>query len=112
MRLREIPVREWGEFLDKLAREHRAWLASVDCAGRVEAREQPLQSISARDGIDIHIGKRAIHVDEPRAVRVEETPEGAAQALVIDDAAGERWTLRFRIAVPPGVLDGRAPGET
>ena len=87
MRLREIPVREWGEFLDKLAREHRAWLASVDCAGRVEAREQPLQSISARDGIDIHIGKRAIHVDEPRAVRVEETPEGAAQALVIDDAA-------------------------
>jgi hypothetical protein len=30
----------------------------------------------------------------------------------IDDATGRRLTLRFRIAVAPGALDGLAPGET
>jgi hypothetical protein len=62
-------------------------------------------------GIDIRIGRRAIHVDEPQAVRVEETAEGAAKALQIDDATGRRLTLRFRIAVAPGALDGLAPAE-
>lgn len=111
MNLREIPTREWPVFLDKLAREHRAWLATLDRGGLVEAREQPLESISAGKGIDIRIGRKAIHVDEPQAVRVEETAEGATQALQIDDATGQRLTLRFRVAVAPGALDGLAPGE-
>jgi hypothetical protein len=111
MSLREIPTREWPAFLDKLGREHRAWLATLDRGGLVEAREQPLESISAGKGIDIRIGTRAIHVDEPQAVRVEETAEGATRALQIDDARGQRLTLRFRIAVAPGALDGLAPGE-
>jgi hypothetical protein len=111
MGTREIPAREWPAFLDELGREHRAWLATVDCAGRVEAREQPLESIAADGGIDIRIGGRAIRVDEPQAVRVEETPGGAAKALQIDDATGRRLTLRFRIAEPPGALDGLAPAE-
>jgi hypothetical protein len=116
MRLREIPAREWPGFLERLGREHRAWLATVDCNGRVEVREQPLEAISAEGGIDtrgidIRIGARAIHVDEPQAMRAQETPEGATQALEIDDAAGRRLTLRFRIAVAPGALDGVAPAE-
>jgi hypothetical protein len=111
MSVREIPTREWPAFLDKLGREHRAWLATVDRGGRVEAREQPLESIAADSGIDIHIGHKAIHIDEPQAVRVEETPEGATQTLQIDDATGRRLTLRFRIAVAPGALDGIAPAE-
>jgi hypothetical protein len=51
-------------------------------------------------------------VDEPQAVRVQETAGGATQALQIDDASGRRLTLRFRIAAAPGALDGLAPGET
>jgi hypothetical protein len=111
MSVREIPTREWRVFLDRLGREHYAWLATVDRNGRVEARDQPLESISVAEGIDIRIGSRAIHVDEPQAVRVEETAEGATQAVQIDDATGRRVTLRFRVAVAPGALDGRAPGE-
>lgn len=111
MNPREIPTHEWGPFLEKLGREHRAWLATVDRAGRVEVREQPLQSITAREGIDIRFDKKAIHVDEPRSVWVEETREGATQALQIDDTAGGRVTLRFRVAVAPGALDGIAPAE-
>jgi hypothetical protein len=111
MSVREIPIREWPAFLDKLGREHRAWLATVDRGGRIEAQEQPLESIEAGAGIDIRIGSKAIHVDDPQAVRVEETPEGAAKALQIDDATGHRLTLRFRVAVAPGALDGLAPAE-
>src|SRR3989337_1356559 len=101
MKVREIPAREWPSFLGQLGREHRAWLATVDRSGLVEAREQPLESIRAAEGIEIRIGKKAIHVDAPQAVRVEETAEGATQALQIDDATGRRLTLRFRVAVAP-----------
>jgi hypothetical protein len=109
--MREIPTREWPEFLDQLGRERRAWLATVDRGGLIEVREEPLESITAGEGIDIRIGKKAIHVDDPRAMRVEETAEGVAQALQIDDATGRRLTLRFRVAAAPGALDGLAPGE-
>ena len=111
MSVREIPMREWPAFLDKLGRERRAWLATADRSGLVEAREQPLEAISAGQGIDIRIGNKVIHVDEPQAVRVEETVEGATQALQIDDAIGGRLTLRFRVAAAPGALDGLAPAE-
>jgi hypothetical protein len=111
MSMRDIPAGEWPTFLEKLGREHRAWLATVDRGGVVEAREQPLKSICVRQGIDIQIGDRAIHVDEPRTVRVDETPKGAAQTLQIDDAGGRRLTLRFRVAAAPGALDGLAPAE-
>lgn len=111
MSVREIPMREWPDALERLGREHRAWLATVDRNGRVEAREQPLRDISAGHGIDIRIGARDIHVDEPQAVRVEETPAGETRALQIDDATGRRLTLRFRLAAAPGALDGLAPAE-
>ncbi|HEX6266071.1 MAG TPA: DUF5335 family protein [Burkholderiales bacterium] len=109
--MREIPAPEWPAFLDRLGREHRAWLASVERSGVLEVRELPLESISAGEGIDIHIGRKAIHVHEPRRLRVDETAEGAVQALQIEDGAGRHTTLRFRIAVAPGALDGLAPGE-
>ena len=109
--MREIPAPEWPAFLDKLGREHRAWLATLERSGVIEAREQPLESIRAAKGIDIRIGRKAIHVEEPQAIRVEETAEGATRALQIDDRTGQRLTLRFRVAVAPGALDGLAPGE-
>jgi hypothetical protein len=81
MSVRELPTREWPEFLD---------------GGLIEVREQPLESS---------------HVDDPQALRVEETADGATEVLQIDDAAGRRLTLRFRVAAAPGALDGLAPGE-
>ena len=111
MSVRDIAAREWPGFLEKVAREHRAWLATLDRNGHVEAHEQPLQDISAERGIHIRIGGKAIRVDEPHAVRVEETAEGATQAVHIDDATGRRLTLRFRVAVAPGALDGLAAAE-
>jgi hypothetical protein len=110
MSVREIPTSEWAPFLETLGREHRAWLATVDRDGRVEAREEPLESISAAEGIDIRLGNKSIRVDEPRSVRIEEA-EGAIQALHIEDAARKRVSLRFRVAVAPGALDGLAPAE-
>jgi hypothetical protein len=106
MKAREIPASQWPAFLERLGREQRAWLATLERGGRVEMREQPLESIAAQDGIDIRIGAKAVHVPEPQAVHVEETPEGATQALEIDDAAGGRLTLRFSIAPPPSVING------
>jgi hypothetical protein len=111
MSIRNIPTGEWPAFLDGVARDHRAWLATVERGGKVEAREEPLKSISADAGIDIRIGDRTLHVDRPQTVRVEETVEGATQALHIDDVTGERLTLRFRVAIAPGALDGVAPAE-
>jgi hypothetical protein len=111
MSMRDIPMSEWRPFLERLGREHRAWLATIERGDLIQAREEPLQSISAANGIEIRIGEQVVRVDEPRALRVEETGEGAPQTLEIDDAAGARVRLRFRVAVAPGALDGLAPGE-
>ncbi|MGQ0652180.1 MAG: hypothetical protein ACT4P4_07940 [Betaproteobacteria bacterium] len=111
MSLRELASREWPAFLEELGRDHRAWLATVDRAGSVVVRDQPLESIAAANGILIHIGGKAIHVDEPQGVRIESTEEGATSAVQIDDATGGRTTLRFRVAVAPGALNGIAPAE-
>jgi hypothetical protein len=109
VRVREMPAGQWPAFLERLGREQRAWLATVDRGGHLEAREQPLESLAAKDGIDIRIGSKVIHVHEPQALHAEETPEGATRTLEIDDATGGRLTLRFRIAPPPSPIDGIAP---
>lgn len=111
MTMRDIPMSEWRPFLEKLGREHHAWLATLERGDLIQAREEPLQSISAADGIEIRIGEQAVRIDKPRALRVEETSEGAPQTLEIDDAAGARVRLRFRVAVAPGALDGLSPVE-
>jgi hypothetical protein len=111
MSVRENTHEQWHAFSRGWGRQHRAWLATVDRGGRVEAREEPLQSIAADGGIDIRVGHKAIHVCEPQAVRVEETAEGVTQALQIDDATGRWLTLRFRIAPPRSVIDGIAPED-
>lgn len=110
MSLRQIVPQQWQPFLESLGRERRAWLATLELDGITQARDEPLTGISAADGIEIHIGRQAIRVDEPRAVLVEET-DGATQSLDIEDATGRHVMLRFRVARAPGVLDGLAPAE-
>jgi hypothetical protein len=113
MSLREIPVAQWDPFLDEFSREHRAWLASVDRAhpgapAHVEVRERALRSIEtdAVTGIEIRFQDGTVRVEAPKALRVDETG-----GLEIEDWSGERVRLRFRVAEPPGALDGLAPLE-
>jgi hypothetical protein len=46
-----------------------------------------------------------------RAVRVQQTDEGAEAALEVETAAGGFIRLAFRRTVMPEQLDGVAPGE-
>lgn len=111
MAFRDIPQAEWRAFLDRLSREHRAWLATVDRDGRVEARDEPLREIRLDGGIHLELGSRVVHVDAPHALRLQETQEGAPEALEIYQGTGSTVTMRLRISEPPGELDGLAPGE-
>jgi hypothetical protein len=114
MSLREIPVPDWDPFLDDFGREHRAWLASVERAHpgapvRREVKERPLRSIEADaiSGLEIRFeDSPTVRVEAPKALRVDETG-----SLEIEDWSGERVRLRFRVAAPPGLLDGLAPAE-
>ena len=126
MRVREIPRGEWRTFLDQFSREHRAWLASVDRVGhdagrRVEVAERPLGAVTASQtghGVNIEIAfqhdshvEDTVTIEDPATLRVDETEQGAARSLEIEDEHGERTRIVLRVATPPGILDGVAPGE-
>jgi hypothetical protein len=127
MSVREIPPPQWPDFLEQFSRGHRAWLATVDrvqpgAHGHVEAVERPLGSVtpdvSARRVVGIEIrfqedsqARQPIRIDAPARLRVDETEEGTARGLEIQDAAGECTRIRFRAAPLPEMLDGVAPGE-
>lgn len=126
MRVREIPRGEWRTFLDEFSRNHRAWLASVDRLGhdaapRVEVIERPLGAVTASEtgrGVNIEIAFQhdshagdTVRIDDPATLRVDETDQGAARSLEIEDEHGERTRIVLRVAAPPGMLDGVAPGE-
>jgi hypothetical protein len=127
MSVREIPPGEWAAFLEQFSSGHRAWLATVarvgpDASRHVEILERPLGSVTAMSaarrvvGIQIRfqedsLAGAAVIVDAPRAVRVEETGEGAARALEIENERGQRTRISFRVPPAPDMLDGVARGE-
>ena len=118
MSVREIPIADWDAFLERFSREHRAWLASVerahpDAPSHAEVVERALRAIEADalTGIEIRFQEATVRVEAPKTLRVDETDEGAARGLEIEDWSGERVRLRFRVAEPPGALDGLAPLE-
>jgi hypothetical protein len=126
MSVREIPRAEWSRFLDQFGRQHRAWLASIDqCAPGApfhSARQRPLDSLTA-DIADGHVvgirirfredsdAMEPLRIDAPTSLRVDETDEGIARTLEIDDARGQCTRIQFRAAALPEALDGVAPGE-
>ena len=110
MSMRQIVPQEWQPFLENLGRERRAWLATLDVNGVTEARDEPLTGIAVDQAIEIHVGRQAVKVEEPRSVHVDER-DGATQAVDIEDANGAHVKLRFRVAEAPGLLDGLAPAE-
>jgi hypothetical protein len=122
MATREIPREEWIEFFDGFSRQHEGWLVTVEVLGselgaQVEARELRLEGITAdlkgddEDTISIMVGEtpddHVTHtITAPSHVRLEQTQEGANEALQIE--SGDRVTtlLRFRSAVLPEMVDG------
>lgn len=124
MPTRDVPRAEWPEFLDSFSRQHRAWLATIDdprSAGGRSSEPRPLERVTAeRDGarvtaIDIAFstgGDRGpVRVDNPAAVRVRQTDDGADRGLEIVDDRGRCTQISFRAAARPEMLDGLAPGE-
>jgi hypothetical protein len=123
--VREVPSAEWRPFLDQFSRDHRAWLATVECVRRggrsqIAAAGRPLEAVkperSGRGGVAIVIefqgtsgADGGVKVMDAKYVRVKETPE--SRVLEIEDARGECTRLRFRAPPPGEMLDGVAPGE-
>jgi hypothetical protein len=121
MSTQEIARDEWATFFDSFSHRHQGWLVTVEVfsseiGAQVEARELPLQGITAelkRDGedmISIIVGDTPQqHVTNtiagPTRVILKRTDEGADEAIEIESAA--RTTLvRFRSAVPTEMVDG------
>ena len=126
MGVREIPSSEWENFLTDFSRGHRAWLATVEqvCGGDASHVDAGRSLDTVRSelegrrvvGIAIEFQKDSrpsapVHIDAPVRLRVDETDEGRARALEIEDARGQCTRIRFRSAPPLDVLDGLAPGE-
>ena len=122
MPTQEIPRDEWSAFFDSFSRQHEGWLATVEVFGddlgaQVEARELRLEGITAdlkgsnEDAISIMVGEtpddHVTHtITAPSHVRLEQTQEGANEALQIESASGATTLLRFRSAVLPEMVDG------
>ena len=121
MSTQEIGRDEWSAFFNGFSLRHQGWLVTVEVFGfdigaQVEARELPLQGITAElkrsgeDVISIIVGNMSEgHVTHrivaPTRVMLKRTEEGADEAVEIESA--ERTTLvRFRSAVPPEMVDG------
>jgi hypothetical protein len=120
MSTKEIPRDDWTEFFDSFSRRHQGWLVTVEVLGpdvgdQVEARELPLEGITAElrdtggDEIEVFVGARPdSHVSHkitaPERVYLKQSEEGTDEALEIasKDVAA---LLRFRSAVPPEMVD-------
>jgi hypothetical protein len=127
MSMRGIARVEWQSFLEEFSRDHRGWVATVSRASpggsrHVDAHARPLRSVRiTTTGPEIATVAIHLHRDPPPeevievtdAVRlvVDETSEGAPQALEVESKGGDRVRIELRGAVPPGILDGLAPGE-
>lgn len=117
MSTREIPREEWLAFFDSFSRQHDGWLITVEVLGadvgaQIESHEQPLAGIVAeQDVITIFLRSSAADhlahlIHRPSHVRLEETNEGAHEALHIESSAGPTTLVRFRSPVLPETLDG------
>ena len=107
----EIRREDWTEFLDEFSREHQGRqvdleVDGVEDGGQIEAREVPLQGISAdvrgqTHDISIVVGEEQrpglTHIiPGARSLRVEQTPSGNQSALRIEARNGETTVLKLR----------------
>jgi hypothetical protein len=119
MSIRDIPRDRWRDELDSFSRQHEGWLVSLtirqpDGASTVEARDLPLQGVSAAstqsDDIAILIGggpKHIAHdVRHPVGLALDLTTDGAKRALLIHGGDGTTTSVEFRSPMRPEDVDG------
>jgi hypothetical protein len=107
MRPRDIPRREWPEFLAEFGRRHRSWLSSID--GPMRVVDEPLESLAAEDGaVLVRLRSREPLRIDAQALRVELTERGEELGLDLESERGVT-RLRFRAAALPEELDGIGP---
>lgn len=120
MQRRVIPMEQWREALDSFSRSHEGWIVRVAVTepsgrSRVEARDIPLQGVSADFGriptIAVMVGDRADahlthQVTNPQQLEFEQAESGAIAALVINCGDGTKTTVEFRSPMRPEEVDG------
>jgi hypothetical protein len=121
MPAKNIPREQWPEFLDTFSRQHRAWLTTIEPEMRGVAAARPLRAVEPvrRGGtlaaIEISFagdsGGDTVRVENPVALRLHQTVEGADRAIEITDDEGFCTRVGFRTTMPSDMLDGMAPGE-
>ena|SRR5438067_1325224 len=110
MRPRDIPRREWPEFLAAFGRRHRGWLLSIE--GLMQVNDEPLDSLAAEAGaVLVRLRSREpLRIAVPEALRVELSERGEELGLELKSEGGVT-RLRFRAAALPEELDGVGPLE-
>jgi hypothetical protein len=112
---------EWSVFLERFGGRHRGWLGTLHGV----AQDLPLTRISsealesvALERYDFDFLVRitlangvSVCAPQPRAIRIQQTDEGAEAALEVETAAGALIRLAFRATALPDQLDGLAPKE-
>jgi hypothetical protein len=119
--IRDVPATQWHAFFERFSREHRAWRATVHgVAQGVPITRVPsvaLESVTLERHVpDLIVRLRfangiSLCTTGPRAVRVEQTDDGAECALEVDAADDAFVRVAFRATALPEQLDGVAPGE-
>lgn len=111
-----IPKDSWHEFLRAFSGRHHGWLVTIEVrerggATQTVAKERPLMKVALTgdDQIEILAGDTGTiyGVVGASELRVRETEPEAIESLTIDSALGQT-TIRFRIAIPPQLVDGVA----
>jgi hypothetical protein len=120
MTTREIPRDQWREQLDSFSRQHEGWIVRVEITDadgqrRTEARDLPLQGVSAdsprSDAVAITVGQspddHVTHeVSQPVGIAIEQTDAGAERGLRIRARDGSTTTVEFRSPMKAEDVDG------
>lgn len=119
MATQPIPPRFWAPFLQSFSRKHSGWLVRMEIAREpqrpnVHARDIALAGITLEpkppDGeIGIMLagaGGLKHWVEHPEVIELEESEQGADQALAIRSRDGSSTILRFGSAALPERVNG------
>ncbi|HET7697986.1 MAG TPA: hypothetical protein VFK57_19890 [Vicinamibacterales bacterium] len=121
MSIREVPPDGWRSFLERFSGEHRGWRATIHGVERGFAVTRvPSEAIKAIT-LERHgpyammrltfLNGVSLCAPGARALRVQQTVDGADRALEIELNDGAFIRVAFRAAARPEQVDGIAPAE-
>ena len=121
MTVRGVPPSEWGSFLERFSREHRAWRATIHGIERevpvtvvpsVAIRSVILEKPAADPVVRLTFSNGvSLCAPRPCVIRVQETDRRAVCALEVETVDGAFIRVAFRAVALPEQLDGIAPHE-